>query len=419
MTNKVMFIDDEPGVLDALTWTCVDEPYESFCFQSPMQALKKLEETEFAVVVTDQRMPEMQGTALLEQVKTKHPDTVRMLITAFQEIDIAKDAINKGNVYHLIYKPWQEAELKEAVRDAVAHYESRVESLKVQPRLSDEIHQLKCQNESLSTTHRYLINRLDHSHKMETLGNLASGIAHDFSNTLLIINGYLELATLEACCPPEVCEKLEKALEASHRAKNLIQQILSYNRKSENIEHAVCLAPLVKDALILIRAALPATIKIDQHITTKHESAKIDPTKLYQVIINLCVNAAEAIDGEHGKLKVSLTRTTIGERLTPKKIGLVPGSYLKLSVSDNGHGISTENMEKIFEPFYTTKKARGGTGLGLALIDQIVKTQGGIITVQSVPGKGSEFSVYLPLSEQPPKLCEMDKSEPQRASASI
>jgi signal transduction histidine kinase len=349
-------------------------------------------------------MPEMEGTALLEQIKTKHPDTVRMLITAFQEVDIATDAINKGNAYQLIYKPWNQVELKETVRKPVTHYESKMESLNVQPRLSDEIHQLKSQNQSLTTRHHYFINRLNHSHKMETLGNLASGIAHDFNNTLLIINGYLELATLEPCCPLEVRQKLEIALEASQRAKDLIHQIFAYRRKSENIEHAVCLAPLVEDALILIRAALPAAIEIDKHIMAKHESAKIDPTNLYQLILNLCANAAEAMEGEHGKLRVSLTRTTIGERLSPKKMGLAPGSYLKLTVSDNGRGISADNMKQIFDPFYTTKKERGGTGLGLALVDQIVKAHGGKLTVQSVLDKGSDFNVYLPLSGQQPTI---------------
>jgi len=404
MANKIMFIDDEPSVLDALTWMFMDEPYEFFSFNSPLKALEKLEETEFAVVISDQRMPEMDGTALLEKIRHKWPDTVRMLITAYQELDIATDAINKSNVYHLIYKPWNETELKKTVKRAVTYYESRTGNRKpgipVGHEIKKEMGELKNQNQSLAVKNRYLIDRLTQSHKMETLGNLASGIAHDFKNILFIINGYLDLARLDPSCSPEISEKLNKALTASHRAKDLVTQILAFRRRNENSEnsdHVVRVAPLVRDALMLLRAALPANIEIEQDIIADQETVRIDPTKLYQIIINLCANAAEAMESEYGVLRVVLDRATISAK-SRSKMDLVPGRYLKLTVGDNGRGISPGSMPRIFDPFFTTKEESGGTGLGLALIDQIINAHGGKINVQSVLGQGSDFHVYLPLT---------------------
>lgn len=396
MVNKIMFIDDEPGVLEALTWTFVDEPYEFFSFQSPLQALKKMEETEFSLVVTDQRMPEMEGTVFLEKIKQKWPDTVRMLITAYQELDIAMDAINKGSVFQLIHKPWDEMEIKQAVKNAVAHYESTHKKVNLQQPLKEENELLTNLNQSLEIKHNYLMERLQRAHKMETLGNLASGIAHDFKNILFIINGYLDLAMLEPSCTTNVQVIIEKALQASDRAKDLTSQILSFSRKNENTEKSIRVAPLIKDALVLIRSALPANIKIHQDIEANTAAVRIDPTKLYQIIINLCANASEAME-EGGILQVTLSNEIIGEVSKADMVNLTPGPYVRLTVSDNGIGISPGSMKQIFDPFFTTKEKSGGTGLGLALVDQIVKNHGGMITVQSEFGKGSEFHVYLPL----------------------
>jgi signal transduction histidine kinase len=232
--------------------------------------------------------------------------------------------------------------------------------------------------------------------KIESIGNLAGGIAHDFKNLLFIINGYMDLAMMEPSCTDEVRDIIRKALHASNRAKDLTSQILTFSREKGSIDKVIQVAPLINDAIVLVKSALPKTITINQCIETNTEFVKIDPTKLYQIVINLCANASEAMVEKEGRLQITLAKEAIGEFSHTKQKKLIPGNYVRLTVSDNGTGISPGSIKQIFDPFFTTKDESGGTGLGLALVNQIVRNHGGMITVNSELGKGSEFNVYLP-----------------------
>ncbi len=243
--------------------------------------------------------------------------------------------------------------------------------------------------------------QLFRAQKMEAIGALAGGIAHDFNNILAAIMGYTELAGLYA---PKDCgalrNNLEQVMKASRRAKDLIGHILAFSRQVEKERRLIRIGPIVKETTKLLKATLPSTIEIRQDIESDLAPVLGDPTQIHQVLLNLCTNAAHAMKDRSGVLSVSLRQVQINGELENKELNLEPGKYLKLSVSDTGSGIPAEIVDRIFEPYFTTKGKGEGTGLGLSVVHGIVVDYRGTVTVYSEPGKGSTFNVYLPVIEK-------------------
>ena len=399
MQNTILFIDDDSAILDALEWTFADEPYECLTCKTAGEALNLMDEMDFAVVVSDQRMPEMSGIEFLERIKCQKPATIRMLMTAYQEMNVIQNAVNKGHIHNLIFKPWDDVELRRIIKTAVDDY-----TLKNRGRASrqaaDAADQLVELNQTLEEKNRHLMVRLQQARKMEALGNLAGGIAHDFNNILFTINGILKLTMLDKSLQTELQTYLSLALEASDRAKDLVSQILSFSSAGESSDNPITLGPLVKEVLKFIKVALPAKIEIHQDIAVEAEKTDLAATNVYQILINLCSNAFDAIETDKGIVHVSLTRIRIEQTGPVDRIQLPPGEYFRLTVSDTGKGIDEASVRRIFDPYFTTKQENGGTGLGLALTNQIVQNHGGRISVKSVVGKGSSFDVFLPVIEE-------------------
>lgn len=237
---------------------------------------------------------------------------------------------------------------------------------------------------------------LRQAQKMEAIGTLAGGIAHDFNNILAGILGYSELAQLEKDLPPAVQKDLSVIIEMVQRATDLVRQILTFSRKTEQELNPLQVAILVKEALKLLRSSLPSSIAIEQDITA-FDLVLADPTQVQQIVMNLCTNAYHAMKESGGTLAVSLQRVEFQQGGVCPCRGLMPGAYLLLSVSDTGYGMDEATMEKIFEPYFTTKGPGEGTGLGLAVVDGIVRNHKGHIAVYSKPGSGTTFHVYLPV----------------------
>jgi PAS domain S-box-containing protein len=241
--------------------------------------------------------------------------------------------------------------------------------------------------------------QLRQAQKMEALGTLAGGIAHDFNNILSAVIGYTELSFLDLADPSDpLHQKLESILHAGNRAKELVSQILTFSRMKEQILTPVSIAPIVKEALKLLQASLPANIELKDQISTQ-QKVMADPTQIHQIIMNLCTNAYHAMEEKGGLLSVALTATSFDDPAFIPHADLSPGPYLQLTIEDTGTGISPVVMDSIFDPYFSTKDKNKGTGLGLAVVHGIVKSHDGAISVNSRMGVGSVFRVVLPAVE--------------------
>lgn len=246
---------------------------------------------------------------------------------------------------------------------------------------------------------KQLEKQFQQAQKMEALGALAGGIAHDFNNILGAIMGYAQLAQLHSSEEQKVKGYADQLCKASGRAKGLVQQILTFSRQSETEKMPVDISAVVKETLRLIRASIPSTIEIQHNILPNLGTVKADQTQIHQVVMNLCMNAFHAMKRAGGQLKVELSQKKIHIGDTEIYQDIVPGKYMKLTISDTGHGMDEDTVPRIFEPYFTTREKGEGTGLGLATVHGIVKNHGGAIKVYSEPGVGTSFHVLLPLAE--------------------
>jgi PAS domain S-box-containing protein len=240
---------------------------------------------------------------------------------------------------------------------------------------------------------------LRQTQRMEALGTLAGGIAHDFNNILSVISGYAELAQLRCPANPKLRHYIDEIHMAGVRAKTLVDQILTFSRKGKSEKRHMDIAGVLAETLNLVRATLPATIEIRQHIKPDAGSLFADETQMRQVIMNLCTNAYHSMQKEGGLLEVDLAPVAIGIYDSSVYPVIRPGKYLKLVVADTGQGMDEDVLTRIFDPYFTTRKSGENTGLGLSTVHGIVKDHGGSIKVYSRPGVGTTFQVFLPLVE--------------------
>jgi len=257
---------------------------------------------------------------------------------------------------------------------------------------------------------RMLEARLQRAEKMEAIGTLAGGIAHDFNNILMATIGFTELARIEET-PEARNECLAQVMVACKRAKDLVNQILTFSRMQETEKQPVQITPVIKEGIKLLRSSIPSTIEIREAIENKPTVVIADPTQIHQVLMNLCTNSAYAMRQSGGVLQISLKQEEIGKGAAPAPHGLAPGRYAKLTVSDTGQGIDEASLDRIFDPFYTTKRQGEGTGLGLSVVYGIVKGSGGSVEATSKPGQGTTITVYLPLTAPSRETAARDEPE--------
>jgi PAS domain S-box-containing protein len=252
------------------------------------------------------------------------------------------------------------------------------------------------------TDRRNLENQLAQSQKMEAIGTLAGGIAHDFNNILAAIAGYTELALMDLKPESPLQSKLEEVLKAAKRAKDLVNQILTFSRKGDYEKRPLKMAMVADEALKMLRASLPSSIEIVSDLGARDTIVQADPTQIHQIILNLCTNAYHAVRDTGGIIRVELSEQDLRKGTFLPDSGMRQGRYVVLSITDTGCGMSQDVMERIFDPYYTTKPKGEGTGLGLAIVHGIVRSLGGGISVRSMPGQGSSFHIYLPMVSSGP-----------------
>ena len=265
-----------------------------------------------------------------------------------------------------------------------------------------------------------LAEQLRESQKMEAIGTLAGGIAHDFNNLIAAILGNAQLALEDAAGNRAVETSVNEILKAARRARSLVQQILSFGRRQPTERRLVSLAPIVDEAVGLLRAGLPARIRLEVFKSPDVALVLADPNQIEQVILNLVSNATQALQGQPGNVEIRLEGAPIDADLIVQRPALKAhfdahaGPAVRLAVSDDGVGMDRATFDKIFEPFFTTKPVGEGTGIGLSVVLGIVQAHDGVVLVDSVEGKGTTFSVYLPGVEagSPARHADVEAGQP-------
>ncbi|SDT84808.1 response regulator [Desulfobacula phenolica] len=253
--------------------------------------------------------------------------------------------------------------------------------------------------------------QLRQAYKMEAIGTLAGGIAHDFNNILFPIIGYTEMLQQDIPENSPFRDSLDKIYSGGMRAKDLVKQILTFSRQRSGKLKLMKMQPIIKEALKLIRSTIPTTIEIKQDINTDCGEVKADPTQIHQIVMNLATNAYHAMETTGGEMNVNLKQIQLSNQ-DVLSLDIKPGLYACLTIADTGTGMNKDLIEKIFDPFFTTKKKGKGTGMGLSVVHGIVKSMEGSIRVDSMPGKGTQFYVYLPIFKKFYKEQPVQKNSP-------
>lgn len=255
--------------------------------------------------------------------------------------------------------------------------------------------------------------------KMETIGTLAGGIAHDFNNILTPILGYTDMAREEL--PPESNLRfdIEQINNAALRGKDLVQQILTFSREVDFEKKPVQLQSIVAEALNLLKASLSPGVEIKQNLDNKIGTVLADPTHIHQIVMNLCTNAMHAMIKTGGTLEIKLDAVRVDQKTAEKIPNLKRGDYIRLTISDTGYGMDIKTKERIFEPFFTRKEVGSGSGLGLSVVHGIINNYGGAIVVDSAPGKGTSFAIYLPKYGDDPQWYHKSDKKPVKGNEHI
>jgi signal transduction histidine kinase len=374
MTGTVLYVDDDNANLVVLRAACAEE-FDVVTALSGQEALDILEQREVAVLLADQRMPGMTGVELFERTQELYPDTVRILITAYSDLSDAISAINRGKIRRYIRKPWEPAELKAVLREGIEIFQTRRKIMELETRL-------------IETERTY------------ALGVVAAGVAHELRNPLAAMVMGLDLAQLRldrlksdlragigvepvhVDVLGRVRDQLDEVAAAAEQISEITRGMELGHRRSDEDSYAD-LKDIVDLTLTFVRAALLKVSQLEVEMEAVPRVAG-SPSKLGQVMTNLLVNAIQAMPAR--PRTENLIKVSLGRDATP--------GWVRLSVSDNGEGISSEVAERIFDPFFTTK-TQGGTGLGLAISKKIVEEVGGSIDVASQLDSGTTFTVRL------------------------
>lgn len=367
--HPVLYVDDERNNLTVFRLVFSDE-FSVRTASSAEEALRLLDQEPIAVLLADLRMPGMTGIGLAEKVKKAHPDVVRMIVTAFVDTRAALDAINRGEVYRFISKPWRDEELRAILRTAI------------------DVHALGVMVGDLQL-------KMLRSERLASLGFATAGVSHDMRTPLGTVTlgmdrllrqlGRLEEENGASETTAEMRKVLSDCREAIRQLRGLVDSIRVHAREQPAPVEAIFPAELAESALRLCRTEI---LERAQLSFERDDAPAIqgDPVQLGQVLLNLLINAAQAIEpGCPAKNRVRL------------RVGAREGRAL-IEVSDTGRGIPPELLPRIFDPFFSTRLAEGGTGLGLSIVREIVDRHGGTIDVRSEPGAGTTVSVLLPAS---------------------
>jgi signal transduction histidine kinase len=368
----ILYIDDEVENLEAFQ----DEFEEYFTISTAStgaEGLRLLAREPFALILADQRMPEMTGVQVLEEAQKIAPRALRILITAYADIEVVIDSINKGNVYRYFKKPWEHEDIQTGVMRGIEHYHTARERERLQ---AEKIENMK---------------KMVRSNRLAAVGTMVSGLVHEIRNPMVAIQSFLQLMPRKMSDKEFVMRYARIAQGEADRIEKLLENMLSFARPARPVLQLCDMNEMVERTIQLLDfQARRTSIQVVFEKAPSLPRVHTDPHQMAQVLQNLGMNAIQAME-RSGEL---VFRTFLAE-------GRPEGSRVAVEIRDTGPGIPTEHLDKLFDPFFTTKAE--GTGLGLSISYQIVNEHEGVLEVASRPGEGTTFAIYLPVADEQSK----------------
>lgn len=373
--RTILTIEDDTFVRKAIAAFLGGQNFHILEADDGEEGLSLWHEKQPDLVLTDLRLPKYGGLEILKIIHNESPETPVIIVSGMATVDDAIKAINLG-AWDYVPKPITDMNfLVHAISKAFKQVDLLAENKQYQLHLEEMVKRRTAE--------------LHQAQRLEAIGTLAGGIAHDFNNILAAIIGYTELTLLKNKDNTELCADLKQVQCAGDRARDLVAQILTFARKSDTEYQALLISPIIKEALKLLRATIPSTVTIHQHIYEGPEKIIANATEIHQVIMNLCTNSFQAMANEQGVLTIDLYLTAAPETGTPA---------ICIEVKDDGVGMTEDEQKKIFDPFFTTKAKGTGTGLGLSVVHGIVTSCKGSISVESNKQTGSTFKLFFPVT---------------------
>ncbi len=374
--SKILVVDDEEKIRRSLSGLLKDQGYEVIAVENGSECLQIMSTQNFDLVILDVIMPEASGIEVLQKIKEEYKDTEVIMITGYADKEKAISAL-RLNAYDFVEKPFESKEMLNTISHCLNHLGLRKE--------------IKKKNQEK----KKLENQLRHVQKMEALGTLTGGIAHEFNNMLTTIIGYGKLLQEEMNKDP-LQHYIDRILASSERASKLIKSLLAFSREQIIDPRPVKLNGIIKNVERFLIKIIGEDIKLMTTFKDEDAIVMVDSGRIEQVLINLATNARDAMpDG--GRLTISTELVELGGKYLNTDNYVKPGEYALISIMDTGTGMDDKAKERIFEPFFTTKEVGRGTGLGLSIVYGIIEQHNGYIDVRSDLGKGTTFKIYLPV----------------------
>ena len=391
--STVLIVDDEEDILKLMENLLEMDGYKALMAPDGETALKISKGVDLGAVISDYRMPGMNGVELLSRLREEHPDVPMILATGFADVNIVIEAVNKGRAYKLIRKPWDPFDLQQEVRSAVELSTSERKRKELESKLKEQneileemvrertseldkvIEELRAANDTITETYQHLLQ----SDKLATMGLMAGTVAHDIANPLTVVLSRARLLLMKGTLGDDESDNMNIIIKNSQKIERLIFSITRFARKSSNEYTDINIIEVLRESLLMLSKSLNVhSITLEEIYEVEEPIVWGEPNELEQVFTNLIQNALQAME-TRGKLTIRIN---------------LKDNFIRVILEDTGPGIPAEKLSDIFEAFYTTKKE--GTGLGLNICKRIIQEHSGKISVESKIGKGTKFVIDLP-----------------------